>query len=204
MPDPNVGAPFTNPMQISGERRKRLQDAALVGVQRLLDSVTILCNPTYSSRNAPDPDGLLTVAGGLYISALAEYGKMLLIQSLPEKEGYVQVPYLDIFRTHHKKIEAAVAELPPDCALLKYGVPDPYLFDPHLFDTRPDARFPRRTHALFLDMKCDGSPAVPSPPDLEQLKRAVDLLSQAVAKREAQGGAERRGGAPPSRGGEQK
>lgn len=199
MPDLDVGAPFTDPVRISGERRKRMQDAALAGVRRLLDSVVILCSAACDS-SAPDQDGPLTVAGGLYISALAEYGKLLLIESLPEKDGYVVVPYLDIFRTHYKKIEAAVAKLPCECAQLKYGVPDPWLFDPHLFDTKLDIRFPRRIHALYLDMKCDGSPVVPSPPDPKQLARAVSLLRQAVATREAQSRAEKRGGAQPDQG----
>ena len=198
MPEPDMDDPAAWNMQISVMQCRRLQDAALAGVRRLLDSVSFLCCRADPGRAAPDSDGLLTVAGGLYISALAEYGKLLLIESLPEKEGNVSIPYLDIFRTHHKKIEAAIAELPPECAQLKYGVFDPWLFDPHLFDTRLDVRFPRRAHTLYLDMKCDGSPVVPGPPDPGQLRSAIDGLEGAVARREAQSRAEERAGCRPA------
>ena len=186
-------------VRISGGQRKALQGAVLAGVQSLSRSARILLDAA-AAPGEPDPGSLLTAAGGLYTYAVEEYGKMLLLESLPEKGGIVSVPYREIFRSHEKKFEAAFKDLPADCAQLKWGLFDPRLFDPDLFDTGLGAGFAGRTNLLYLDMVPDGRFVAPDIPDPELLTKAVAGLKEAVEKRAAQGGPAGPGGAQPERG----
>lgn len=185
-------------VRINDEQRTALQGAVLAGAQSLSRSARILLDAA-AAPGEPDPGGLLTAAGGLYTYAVEEYGKMLLLGSLPEKGGAVSVPYREIFRSHEKKFEAAFKDLPADCAQLKWGLFDPGLFDPRLFDTGLGAGFAGRTNLLYLDMDLDGRPVAPGVPDPEQLAKAVAGLERAVEKRAAQGGPAGPGGAQPNR-----
>ena len=174
-------------VRISGGQRKALQGAVLAGVQSLSRSARILLDAA-AAPDEPDPGGLLTAAGGLYTYAVEEHGKLLLLESLPEKGGIVSVPYREIFRSHEKKFEAAFKDLPADCAQLKWGLFDPHLFDPRLFDTGLGAGFAGRTNLLYIDIVHDGRFVAPDVPDPEQLAKAVAGLKEAVEKRAAQGG----------------
>ena len=147
-----------------------------------------------ASPDEPDSGGLLAVAGGLYTYAVEEYGKLLLLGSLPEKGGIVSVPYLDIFRSHRKKFDAALENLPADCGQLKWGIFDPAIFDPAIFNTGIDASFASRASLLYLDMDPDGRPVAPDIPDRGQLAKAIGGLERAVAEWISQGRPEGQGG----------
>lgn len=180
-------------LRITAAQRRRLQDAVLAGIGHLLASAEALRRGA-ASAGAPEPGGLLTVAGGLYTYAVEEYGKLLLLGSLPEKGGIVSVPYREIFRTHQKKFDAALDNLPADCGQLKWGIFDPALFDPAIFDTGMDASFASRASPLYLDMDPDGRPVAPDVPDRGQLAKAIGGLERAVAEWMAQGKSEGQGG----------
>ena len=171
---------------ITGRQREILQGAALASVQSLLVSArTLLDKAVYPG--GPHWASLLTTAGALYTYALEEYGKMLLLGRIPEKGGIVSVPYREIFRSHRKKFDAALGALPPDCALMTRGPFDPGPPCSRQYGARLDASFASRTHLLYLDITCDGHPALPDSPDPEQLARAVGGLERAATELAAKG-----------------
>lgn len=181
-------APAAEHVRIRGGQREILQRAAAASVQSFLRSTKFLlkaADPLGAPvvLGEPDSGDLLTVAGGLYTYALEEYGKLLLLGSLSEKGGIVSVPYRAIFRSHGKKFEAALETLPADCALMRRGP-----FDPATLRMGLDASFASRTYLLYLDMRPDGHPVAPHPPDPAQLARAVDGLERAVEEWMTRGG----------------
>lgn len=181
---PADGAPFAEHLRISGVQRQRLQDSILAGIGRLLDSSkTLLAD---ASPDAPDSGGPLAVAGGLYTYALEEYGKLLLIRSLPEKGGSVSVPYREIFRSHSKKFRAALDALPYECRLLGGGIFDPRIFDPRIFDTDVlEATFSARASQFYTDIDRGGEPAASRRPRAKTLEKAPRGLERAAAEWEA-------------------
>lgn len=196
-------APAAEHVRIRGGQREILQRAAAASVRSFLRSAKFLLKAADSLDapvvlGEPGSGDLLTVAGGLYTYALEEYGKLLLLGSLSEKGGIVSVPYRAIFRSHGKKFEAALETLPADCALMRRGP-----FDPVTFSMGLDASFASRTYLLYLDMRPDGHPVAPHPPDPAQLARAVDGLERAVEEWMARGGPAVPDLAAPGRGGGQ-
>ena len=172
--------------QITCKQRAILLDATLAGIRRLLASVKALLDAA-ATPGSPDPDGLLAVAGGLYTYALEEYGKAILLDALPEKGGAVSVPYREIFRTHRKKFDAAIDELPAECNTLRPGIFDPRIFDRRIFDVGLSASFSSRTRLFYLDMSRSGGPIMPATPSAKVLAGALCGLERAVAGREARG-----------------
>lgn len=211
-PVPARRAPFAvdGHMKISGGKRETLQGAVAAGVQSLLWSARILLDKATSSEatdilGEPGPGDLLAVAASLYTYAVEEYGKLLLLGSLPEKGGVVSVPYREIFRSHDKKFNAALEKLPAECALTRQGPPDLSILNPAIFDMGMGASFEGRTRLLYLDMDPDGNPVAPRPPAPAQLAKAIGGLEREVAEWVAQGGPVWPSGAAPGRrGGGQK
>ena len=185
-PAPARGAPSAaEHAQISAEQRVALQGAVLAGVRSLLRSARILLDAA-ASPGGPDPRGLLTAAAGLYTYAVEEYGKMLLLESLPEKGDNVSVPYREIFRSHRKKFEAALGALPTDCGRLTRGIFDPRIFDPRIFDTEvTEATFFTRMSLFYTDIGRSGRLSTPRRLDAKLLGRALQGLEQAATEWEA-------------------
>lgn len=197
------------PPKIGGGKRETLQGAVAAGVRSFLWSARILLDKTASSDAAdilgePGPGDLLTVAAALYTYAVEEYCKLLLLGSLPEKDGVVSVPYHEMFRSHDKKFGAALVKLPAECALIRRGLPELGIFNPAIFDMGMDASFESRKCLLYLDMDPDGNPTAPRPPAPAQFEEAIDGLEAAVAEWAAQGGPVWLGGAAPGRRGGQR
>lgn len=180
MPEPDDAQAAAH-RKITAEQRRRLEDAVLSGVRRILASSRVL-HGAAAGRSQSDSDGLLAVAAGLYTYAFEEYGKLLLVARLPEKGGVVSVPYREIFRSHGKKFEAARKALPKECWSAKAGFFDPTFFDPTFFDTRSSlsATFPARMSMLYLDMDGNGEPVVPIPPRPKLLESALTGMERAV------------------------
>lgn len=177
-------------LRITAARRRSMQDAVLAGIGRLLASAEALRREA-ASAGASEPGGLLAVAGGLYTYAVEEYGKLLLLEGLPEKGGIVSVPHAEIFRRHGKKFKAAHEALPQECRWLGRGLFDPAIFDPRIFDTEAaEATFSGRTSLLYTDIGRTGNPRVARRPDAKMLEKALRGLERAVAEWEARGGAE--------------
>lgn len=186
MSEPSRVATATAHRKISGEQHQRLQDAILSGIVRILKSTREL-HDAISRRGPPDSDDLLRVAVGLYTYAFEEYGKLLLIGSLPEKGGVVSVPYREIFRSHEKKFKAAREGLPRECWSAETGIFDPRIFDPRIFDTWGSlkAAFSVRMSMLYLDIDNNGEPVVAIPTRAELLEGALSGMERAVKEWEA-------------------
>ncbi len=67
-----------------------------------------------------DNDGILQIAGALYIHAVEEYGKLLYVLILSSFPGITQIEKMH-FRSHNVKIELARGDLPADCFFLQQG-----------------------------------------------------------------------------------
>jgi len=65
-------------------------------------------------------DGILQIAGALYIHAVEEHGKYLYVELLSSNNGIVEVERLH-FRSHVFKIKLAEEDLPDNCFILKQG-----------------------------------------------------------------------------------
>ena len=182
--------------RITARQRRRLEDAALSGIGRILASSRFLHGAT-TGRSLPDSDGLLAVAAGLYTYALEEYGKLLLVGRLPEKGGIISVPYRAIFRSHGKKFEAAREALPKGCWSAEAGIFDPRIFDPRIFDPRIfdprifdtrgslEATFHSRTSSFYLDIEHSGDPVKPIPMKAGLLGSALSGMERTVKECEA-------------------
>ena len=169
--------------RITAMQRRRLEDAILSGIRRILASSRAL-HAAAAGRSQSDSDGLMAVAAGLYTYAFEEYGKLLLVERLPEKGGVVSVPYREIFRSHGKKFEAACGELPKECWSAETGLFDPNLFDPGLFDTWSSlsATFTTRMSLLYLDLDSNGEPIVSIPPRAMLLESALSGMEESVTE----------------------
>lgn len=185
MAEPGGAVPATGHRRIAGGQRQRLQEAAQSGVGRLPASTEIIRHSA-ASPNAPDPDGLLTVAGGLRASAMEECGRLLLPEQLPEKGGVVPVPHQETFRKHGKKFKAALDALPKERRLQEMGMLDPGIFGAGVFDAAATET------ALFgrTSMPCTGIArndelGAPGRPDAVLLEEARRVPERAVAEREA-------------------
>jgi len=61
------------------------------------------------------------VAAGLYLFAIEEYGKALILEDYKDSNGKIEVKYRDEFRNHNKKFEKAISVLPEKCKVLYKG-----------------------------------------------------------------------------------
>jgi len=65
-------------------------------------------------------DGVLQIAGALYIHAVEEHGKYLYVELVSSNSGIVEIERRH-FRDHVFKIELAKKDLPDNCFTLKQG-----------------------------------------------------------------------------------
>jgi hypothetical protein len=65
-------------------------------------------------------DGVLQIAGALYIHAVEEWGKYLYVKDIQSEVGIITVQR-DKFYNHNFKIELAKNNLPDECFVLKQG-----------------------------------------------------------------------------------
>jgi len=61
------------------------------------------------------------VAAGLYLFAIEEYGKALILENYQTSNDEVEIKYSDEFTDHKKKFAKALANLPDECKLLHKG-----------------------------------------------------------------------------------
>lgn len=172
--------------RITARQRRRLEDAILSGIRRILASSRVL-HSAATGRSRSDSDGLLAVAAGLYTYAFEEYGKLLLVARLPEKGGVISVPYREIFRSHGKKFEAARGTLPKEC----WSAVEGYIGSAYIGSARVgivttlDATFPARMSIFYLDMDSNGDPAESIPSSAKLLENALAGMERAVGEWEA-------------------
>lgn len=186
LPEPDGAPAAATHRKITAKQRHRLEDAVLSGIRRILASSRAL-HGAAAGRSRPDSDGLLAVAAGLYTYAFEEYGKLLLVERLPEKGGVVSVPYREIFRSHGKKFEAARGALPKEC----WSAVEGYIGSSYIGSARVgmvtalDATFRARMSMLYIDMDSNGDPAEAILVSPQLLENALTGMDRAVEEWEA-------------------
>jgi len=153
-------------LEISEELWKTIMQETLSGVIALTKSVEKLLS------NGGDT----AISSGLYMYAVEEYGKLLLLKSYKATSGFVRIKYRSEFRSHTAKFETAVRTLPKECTTLHVGAFDRTFFDPAAFDTDEIADCETRQAVFYSDFTMDGQ-YVKRTPTVE-----MDLLKKAVAQ----------------------
>jgi AbiV family abortive infection protein len=153
-------------LEITEELWKRMMQETLNGIFGLLDSVERLL------QNG----GNEAIAAGLYMYAVEEYGKLLLLKNYRPSSGKVIIRYRNEFRNHKAKFDMAVNNLPKECTTLHKGAFDREVFDPEAFDTDEIADCETRQAVFYSDFARSGD-SVKANPSVD-----ADLLMKAVAQ----------------------
>ena len=185
MPEPGGGAGGRR--RIRAEQRESPPPAAPSGIRRLLRPAEALRREALS-LDAADPNGLLAMAGGLYMYAVEESGKALLSESLPEKGNIISVRRQATFDSR-KNLETAHKALSKECWPTADGYSDPTYSDPIYFDTGTtfNAGFPARLSMLCLDMDRNGELVESIPASVELLEDALPAMGRVAKKWDANG-----------------
>jgi AbiV family abortive infection protein len=102
-----------------------------ITVEALIKAITLADSAERLLQNKGDA----AICAGLYMYAVEEYGKFLLLKQYGPSSGKVKVKYKDEFRSHREKFGIAVEHLPRECITLRKGPFDPKIFAPKVFDT---------------------------------------------------------------------
>jgi AbiV family abortive infection protein len=152
-------------LEITEELWKKIMQETLNGIIKLLDSVEKLL------QNG----GNEAICAGLYMYAVEEYGKLLLLKHYSPSNGKVKIKYGNEFRSHPAKFGTAIKNLPNDCITLHKGIFDPEIFDPEIFDTDEITDCETRQAVFYSDFTDSGDDvkSVPSV-DKNRLKKAIN------------------------------
>ena len=107
-----------------------------------------------------DNNGILQIAGALYIHAVEEHGKYLYVKNLPSNSGIVDIER-NSFRGHNFKIQLAREDLPPNCFILKQGNFDSSNFSRENFDVEEVPDWQTRLTIFNTDLENGRTPALP-------------------------------------------
>jgi len=112
-------------------------------------------------------DGILQIAGALYIHAVEEYGKYLYVQNLPSTQGIVVVERSQ-FYNHNFKINLAQNDLPNDCFDLKQGSYGSASYSQASYNVHEVADWKTRLTIFNTDLEDGRTPQLPevNPADL--------------------------------------
>ena len=135
-------------------------------------SITLL----ESSEKLLDSNGNGAVCAGLYMYAVEDYGKLLLLKKYQPVNRTVNITYKEEFCKHPVKFNEATKSancLPKDCVNLSRG-----LFDPAIFDTKnTKVESEARMAIFYTDFNDKGDGIVPIPPvEKNKLKNAIGKL----------------------------
>jgi AbiV family abortive infection protein len=155
--------------QISAEQRAQLLDEIRNRIKTILDNVCILLD------NNGDPQ----ISAALYIHAVEEYGKYLLVQRSQNENGTYEINMND-FRDHKKKIDSARSKLPSDCIKLNNGVFNKKIFQPNVFQIQSVADWPTRLTIFNTDLDDNGTIKQIPHVDVNTLKTAVNSFRNAL------------------------
>lgn len=146
---------------------RTMMQETLNGVIALIDSVEKLLNNS----------GDTTICSGLYMFAVEEYGKLLLLKGCTPTSGVVRIPYKNGFRSHSAKFEKAIQTLPKECITLHEGAFDRSAFDPQSFDTDELTDCETRQAVFYSDFTMDGQQVTRTPSvDVYLLRNAAAQL----------------------------
>lgn len=121
-----------------------------------------------------DNDGILQIAGALYIHAVEEYGKYLYVQDLPSNSGIVNVERSS-FRGHDFKIDLARENLPADCFVLKQGSFTSTGFTRNGFNVQEVPDWQTRLTIFNTDLEDGRVPQLPEV-DSADLRKAINAF----------------------------
>lgn len=121
-----------------------------------------------------DNDGILQIAGALYIHAVEEYGKYLYVKNLPSNSGIVEVERSP-FRDHNFKIELARKNLPADCFVLKQGNYGSASYSQASYNVHEVPDWPTRLTIFNTDLEDGRVPQLPEV-DPTDLRKAVNAF----------------------------
>ena len=125
-----------------------------------------------------DNDGILQIAGALYIHAVEEYGKYLYVQNLPSNSGIVNVEKSP-FRGHNFKIELARKNVPADCFVLQQGSFTSTGFTRDSFNVHEVPDWQTRLTIFNTDLEEGRVPQLPGV-DSADLRKAVNAFKSHV------------------------
>ena len=123
-----------------------------------------------------DNDGILQIAGAIYIHAVEEHGKYLYVNNLPVSAGAVVVQR-EKFRGHNFKIDLAKNDLPADCFTLKQGAFQSSSFSRSSFDVHEVADWQTRLTILNTDLENGRTPALPEVTKTDLTKAVTQFKS---------------------------
>lgn len=158
--------------EISEALWRTMMQETLNGVNALIDSAEKLL------KNGGDA----AICSGLYMFAVEEYGKLLLLKDCTPVSGMVRIQYKNGFRSHTAKFEKAIQTLPKECITLHQGAFDRSAYDPQAFDVNEIADCETRQAVFYSDFTMDGqyvnrTPAV----DVDLLRNALAQLKNVVS-----------------------
>jgi AbiV family abortive infection protein len=118
------------------------------------------------------------VCAGLYIFAVEEFGKLLILkQSLSTTNGIVEIRYKNKFRSHKAKFKKALANLPKECKILRTGFEEGFEEGFEYIETVTD--FKARLTIFYTDFTDDGKDLTTIPiVSLDQLKITIGKLRE--------------------------
>jgi AbiV family abortive infection protein len=134
------------------------------------------------------------IAGGLYVYAVEEFGKLLLLRDAPSLNGKRQVKYYGEFVDHKKKINTAFEYFQKNnfhvCMMLAQGCPgqtsdvDDGNWDKVIVDRAADTEAKLLVFYADFVYDHDKNPVVESPPDVEpkMLQRATEQREEIANK----------------------
>lgn len=114
------------------------------------------------------------VAAGLYLFAIEEYGKALILENYQTSNDEVEIKYSDEFRYHKKKFAKALANLPDECKLLHKGS-----FGKG-FDIDEFASLEKRISIFYSDIDEGKKVNILPQIDAEELQKCLDKFMEIV------------------------
>ena len=153
-------------LELVEELWKQIMQETLNDIFALIDSVEKLL------KNGGNP----VIAAGLYMYAVEEYGKLLLLKNYSPSNGRVRIRYRNEFRNHKAKFDMAIRNLPKECIILHEGAFDRDAFDSEAFDTDEIADCETRQGVFYSGFASTGD-FVKANPSVD-----ADLLWKAAAQ----------------------
>jgi AbiV family abortive infection protein len=158
-------------LEVTEELWIKMMQETLNGILMILDSVEKLLKTGGNSA----------ISAGLYMFAVEEYGKLLLLKNYKPSKEIIQIKYKNEFRNHRAKFGIAIKTLPKECIILHEGAFDREAFDPEAFDTDEIADCETRQAVFYSDFISSGDFIKPNPSvDKELLEKAVAQLKTIV------------------------
>lgn len=132
---------------------------------------------SFLSNSSFQPE--LGVVTSVYIHALEEYGKLVLLDTLHPQNQQVNLTSIENdYFDHVKKICSALNDLSPEAKSVRNGPFDPVIFDSDIFDTETSISWNLRLIILNSDIDKNGDPVKTPLIEKYDLNQAITALKQ--------------------------